>query len=1046
MQFSPAPRLLGVLAVILAFAAATGAAEFKIDGKNFTVPDGFTVERVAGPDLAPRPIVAAFDERGRLYVADSSGSSENVQKQLAEKPHRIVRLEDSDGDGTFEKSVVFADKMMFPEGAMWLDGSLFVSAPPSIWKLTDADGDGVAEKREEWFKGKTLTGCANDLHGPYAGPDGWVYWAKGAFAEQRYTLPTGKPFVTKASHLFRARADGTGIEPVMTGGMDNPVDVVFTPGGERVFSCTFLQNPAGGKRDGLIHAVYGGVYGKVHDVIDGHPRTRPDVMPVMSHLGPAAPCGLTRYESNAFGDEFRDNLFCTLFNMRKVTRHVLTRDGASFKSRDEDFLVCDSLDFHPTDVIEDADGSLLVVDTGGWYKLCCPTSQLDKPDVLGAIYRVRRTGAAKVDDPRGLQLSWTNMPPEDAARLLGDPRPAVRERAIQTLPKLGAAALPAIEKSMSEPSPVESRLAAVWAATRIDDPKARASVRRALGDKSETVRQAAAHSVSAWRDKAALPELKRLLATDSYHNRRVTAEALGRIGDASAVTALFEALRGMPEDEALSHSLVYALIEIGDPSAVVSEGIDRGSDVARLAALVAVDQMRGSGPAAPPHFSVHVTQSLGSSDPALRRTAAWIAGRHPEWGDAVARAFSERLSAPAGSGQDPELLADLGHVIRLPPVQTMLADRLAQPASSLAQRKMILAAMGSSGAKELPAAWAKALASILADEAATDALLVSAAVTTVRRLPLGKESAAAMAGPLLRAAANDGLPASTRVEALAALPAELLSLSPDVFDLLTRQLSPARPTSVRVQAADVLGRAKLTPRQLASLAGAVETAGPLEIGRLLAAFEQSADEAVGMALVAALEQSKATRALRAEAVAPKLAKFPQKVRDAAAPLLASLSPDAGEQRRRLDEMLATLPKGDVRKGQLVFNSRQAACSTCHAIGYVGGQLGPDLTRIGQVRSDRDLLESIVFPSASFVQTYEPVLVDTNAGDRQSGILKKNDADEVVLLTGPDQETRIARKDVAEMRPSPISVMPAGLDQQLTPQDLADLVAFLKACK
>ena len=77
----------------------------------------------------------------------------------------------------------------------------------------------------------------------------------------------------------------------MTGGMDNPVDVAFTPGGERIFTTTFFQHPGGGQRDGLIHAVYGGVYGKDHDVLDGHPRTGPDVMPVLTHLGPAAPCG-----------------------------------------------------------------------------------------------------------------------------------------------------------------------------------------------------------------------------------------------------------------------------------------------------------------------------------------------------------------------------------------------------------------------------------------------------------------------------------------------------------------------------------------------------------------------------------------------------------------------------------------------------------------------------------------------------------------------------------------------------------------------------------
>ena len=96
---------------------------------------------------------------------------------------------------------------------------------------------------------------------------------------------------------------------------------------------------------------------------------------------------------------------------------MLEPQGATFRTRDSDFLVSDNPDFHPTDVLEDADGSLLVIDTGGWYKLCCPTSQLAKPDVRGAIYRVRRTGAPKVNDPRGLKLAWTKMKPAELATL-----------------------------------------------------------------------------------------------------------------------------------------------------------------------------------------------------------------------------------------------------------------------------------------------------------------------------------------------------------------------------------------------------------------------------------------------------------------------------------------------------------------------------------------------------------------------------------------------------------------------------------------------------
>src|ERR1051326_7698057 len=94
------------------------AEQFHIGAHNFTLPDGFEIELIAGTNLVPRPIEADFDEQGRLYVTDSSGSNDKPDKQLIDKPHRIVRLEDTDGDGRFDKSVVFADRIMFPEGGM----------------------------------------------------------------------------------------------------------------------------------------------------------------------------------------------------------------------------------------------------------------------------------------------------------------------------------------------------------------------------------------------------------------------------------------------------------------------------------------------------------------------------------------------------------------------------------------------------------------------------------------------------------------------------------------------------------------------------------------------------------------------------------------------------------------------------------------------------------------------------------------------------------------------------------------------------------------
>src|SRR3954464_657044 len=466
--------IAGMLAglVIVVLAAPRSQPQPQPSPPIFSVAEGFSVERVAGPPLVNRPIVADFDDEGRLYVADSSGSNDKVDKQLEERPHRIVRLEDIDGDGRYDKSVVFADKVMFPEGAMWFDGSLYVAAPPSIWKLTDTDGDGVADQREEWWQGKTLTGCANDLHGPYMGPDGWIYWTKGAFAEQTYERQGKAPLVTRASHILRRRPGDQAVEIVMTGGMDNPVDVAFTASGERILTSTFVEQPQLGRRDGIIHAIYGGLYGKVNAVTEGHTRTG-DLMPILTQLGPAVPAGLTRYTSQAFGQDYRDNFFAAMFNMRKVTRHVLAPSGATFTIRDSDFLVSDDRDFHPTDVIEDADGSLLVVDTGAWYKLCCPTSQLAKPDVLGAIYRVRRTNAARVEDPGGVTLPWKAMTSSGLAGLLSDTRPAVQNRAVRELAARAGDAIPALSDALRTNGSADARRNAVWALTRIDGTQAR---------------------------------------------------------------------------------------------------------------------------------------------------------------------------------------------------------------------------------------------------------------------------------------------------------------------------------------------------------------------------------------------------------------------------------------------------------------------------------------------------------------------------------------------------------------------------------------------
>lgn len=1020
--------------------------------------EGFTVELVAGPPLVERPITAAFDDAGHLYVAESSGSNDPVEQQLEEKPHRIVRLTDTDGDGRYDERVVFADKMMFPEGTMFLDGSLYVSAPPSIWKLTDADGDGVAEQREEWFKG-TLTGCANDLHGPYPGLDGWIYWCKGAFAEQVHQV-NGREFRSRAAHIWRSRPDGTGMEPVMTGGMDNPVDVIFTPSGERIFSSTFLEGD--GRRDGLAHAIYGGVYGKDHGVIDGHPRTG-ELMPALLLMNSAAPAGLERYESNVFGDDYRDNLFSAQFNMRKVARHALQPQGSSFTTVDSDFVWGDDVDFHPTDVLMDADGSLLVVDTGGWYKLCCPTSQLWKPDVLGGIYRVRRNDAPKVEDPRGLKIDWAKQTVSQLWNLLGDARPAVRLRAARAFAKQRDSAELAKLLNARSASDIlagnvadgcdqlTADLARTWVLIRLENAASQPLVRNFLNHANPRIRQTALHGVSLHRDAAAAPQVFALLADPDPAVRRVAAEASGRLADPAAVPHLLQAA-AKAEDRILQHSLTYALMELADVEATRA-GLASDEPRTVAVALIALDQMPGGNLTAD-----DVLKHLDAADPQLSAAANWVVTHHAGWGGQLADWFKQKLATlPAASRlsfpESPEeqkeaptsapLVKMLAAFAGDANIRTLIADTAQDANASPAARLAALGAM-EQAAPIKNQAWPAALAAILSSD---EPSLHAPALAAVRRQSLNPPNDSPLHQALVKLFDNPDAAPSDRLVAAALAAPTIPSLSDQQFALLTSTLLNEESPSVdRTAAADALAAAPLNAEQLNKLVAVIPAAGPLELNKLVSSFARGNDTATGVALLDALAQSPALPSLRIDLLRQALLNYDTAVIDGIAAVEAQVNVDAASQRSRIEELLPAMASGDVRRGHAVFNSAKASCSACHRMGYGGGVTGPELSKIGEIRTERDLLESILFPSMSFVRSYEPMLLVTNDGRAVSGVIRNETEHEYVVATGPNEEVRLPRDVVEEVQPNTISVMPAGLDKQLTVQELADLVAFLKNAK
>jgi putative heme-binding domain-containing protein len=607
-------------------------------------------------------------------------------------------------------------------------------------------------------------------------------------------------------------------------------------------------------------------------------------------------------------------------------------------------------------------------------------------------------------------------------------------------------ALSAVVKANESP---EVRRRAVWTLAGIDAPAAVAAIAPALNDKDQTVQQAAIHATGLARNQAAAEKLMMIAKTGEPGSARAAAEAIGRLrADESTIQNLLNLTAqlkstgpdasGAPAvaaERIREHALIYALIEIGDAKQTRS-GLTSTNPAPIRAALVALDQMKNGGLQA-----ADVIRHMSSPDAALRATAAWIVNQHSDWGPELKSYFEQRLAKAADltevdREQDRQLLASLANA---PDIQALLLATLTNK-SNKAGRQQSLAVMASSGLTATPASWLDALAETLTS---ADKETLPLAIAAAQNLPLPKEGHTGLRDALAKIAADSDLENETRLNAIDAAGSGL-NLNDSTFALLTTTLSPDLPMNLRSIAANRLASSVLSEPQLTSLVSTVKTVGPMELPKLLPAFEKGGSESLGLQLVTALMQAEGVRGLRPDLIKPLLTKYPTSVQEAGKALLKLLNASEEEQTATLEKLLTTLPEGDVRRGHEVFMSKKAACNGCHKLGYGGGRLGPDLTSIGRVRNRRDLLEALVFPSSSIVRGYEPVSVELEDGRVISGIISSESADEVVLSPDAQKTFHLARTSIVAIQPSNVSPMPNGLATLLSAQEMADLLAFLQS--
>jgi putative membrane-bound dehydrogenase-like protein len=1027
-------RILLLLVPCFLSALWTSAPPDESSAPKLRVPPGFVIEKIAGePDIV-FPMFAVFDDRGRLFVSESSGLDLYAELQKLTRKCRISVLEDPDARGRFQKAHVFADKLVFPMGLAWRDGKLYVADPPDLVTLEDAGGK--AGKRTVLLSGFGHRDNGS-LHGLLFGPDGLLYLTMGHPDGYKFKQADGTVIHGKSGALVRCRADGSQPE-VICRGFENLVEVVFTPRGEVIGTDNWFHQPTGGVRDALVHLVEGGLYPLHFDegtrqFVSGEP------LPGITLFPAVALSGLVRYRGDAFPPAMRGNLFSAQHNARKVVRHVLLEEGSTFRTQDFDFVTTDDPDFHPSDVLEAPDGSLIVVDTGSWYVHHCPTGQIRKVRATGGIYRVRALNAKPPDDPLGQKIDWLKAPIEKLIELLGDRRPMVRDRAQQTLSSRGKPAVAALAALLEKSKDLTAKLRGVWALVSIPDETALPPLRKALRnpyrDANPDVAITAARGLALRKDSAAASDLGAML-TGSAQVRMAAAQALAPCGSSKNLPAIWDALT-READRFLEHALLHAAHRHADAPALVA-ALKHPRARVQKAALLLLDQ-----PPRPAGLLKHyeVMARVTATDADLRQTALNVLQKHPEWAKyalGLVRGWLEKasLSGVEENGLRGLLLAFQGEKT----MQELIGAALRNPNGKvpMERRVLVLETVSQSGLAKLPQSWTEGLTLALQDtsEAVRTQAVRTAAILQVPQLD-----------KLLSALAQDKkAPSQLRLEALRAVTPRRPQLSSESFALLQGQLAEKDNPLARLTAAEILGRCHLDEAQLRAVLKALRGDALVSPNVLVSALKRSATAGTAESLLDYLAESIRLGWRPGEKELDALLKALPAAPDKRGEVRTLLQKSTAGQQARLAAFEPLLAGGNADKGRDVFFGKKTACSTCHRIGKEGGIVGPDLTKIGAIRSGRDILESIVLPSSTIAQGYENYLVVTKDGRIAGGVIARQTAQTLVLRDSSGAELRLRKDQIQEINRQPTSLMPEGLERTITAAEFRDLLAFLQSLK
>lgn len=961
--------------------------------KHVVVPEGFRVELFASdPDIQGKPIAMAWDERGRLWIAETYDYPNELQPE-GKGRDRIRILEDTDGDWKADKFTVFADKLSIPTSIAFYRGGAIVHDGTRTLYLKDTDGDDVADERQVlitgWSQGDTHGGVSNFQYGL----DNWI-WAMQGYNNST-PVAGGKKQQTFRQGFFRFRPDGSEVE-FLRSTNNNTWGLGISEEG-LIFGSTANRNPSVFMP--IANRYYERVRGwatslRLGTIADTHlfePITE-NVRQVDQHGGYTAGAGHALYTARNFPKEYWNRTAFVAGPTGHLVGTFVLRDKGSDFSSTSPFNLFASDDEWSAPIMAEVgpDGNVWVID---WYNYIVqhnPTPQgfqtgkgnayeTDLRDKKhGRIYRVVHESAK----PFTLAVASN----EKLVRTLRHPTMLWRKHAQRLLVEKGDASVSPLLMNLVADSSVDEiglnvgAIHSLWTLHGLGlldgkDAAVNSTVYAALKHRSAGVRRNALQ---------VLP-----VTAESTH--AVLNSGLLEDADAHVRLAALLALSDLPSVPDAGVALIDAMLRqranpdrwIGD--AIVSAAAN--NDQQFLAELGrAGEQLDEASLQTIRVVATHFGR--GGPVDSVETVIAGLIQADPRVADAVLSGFSDGWP----EGQSPKLSDSLDLNLR------KLMETLPKSSGGL-----LVKLARSWGSKRF------------------------------------EDYAKEVSRSLLKQIENDQLPMDARRSATDQL-VEFRSGDDEVVESLLDQISPQTDPALGIAIIRSLGKSE------------APQAGELILSR----FENFTPSNRTAAIAILMSRPKSTKALLAAVEAgdvllaelsldqkQALMAHPRNdIKRTARELLSrgGALPNADRQAVLKNMMSVTTRKGDVAKGKEVFKKN---CANCHVHGGDGQRVGPDLTGMA-VHPKAELLTHILDPSRDVEGNFRVYNVLTVDGVVINGLLASESKTAVEMFDAEGKKKVVLREDIDRLRASPKSLMPEGFEKQIPADAMTDLLEFLTA--